>query len=93
MNHLAVWGCLLGSLLAMPALHAQQPIKAVPQTERKTKPARVEEPASELPPPASELPTELPRPERSARGPRSARSPRGPRGAPPIVPRLHVPGS
>jgi hypothetical protein len=93
MNYLVVWGCLLGCLLATPALYAQQPIKAVPQTERKAKPARVEEPAPELPYPASEPPPELPRPERSARGPRSARSPRGPRGAPPMVPRLHVPGS
>jgi hypothetical protein len=85
MRRLAVWGCLLGGMLAAGA----QPIKAVPQTERKLRPARLEELTPDQLRQASEASEEgAPREERSARGPRSARPPRGPRGGPPIRARI-----
>ena len=95
MRRLAVWSCLLSSVLTVSAPRAQtvqpggQVIKAVPQTERKQRPARLEELTPEqLRQASGASDEEAPREERSARGPRSARPPRGPRGGPPIRVRM-----
>jgi hypothetical protein len=86
---------LVGSALAASPLRAQTtpatgpPIKAVPQTERKLRPPRVEELTPDQLREASEGPeADVPPVERSARGPRTARPPRGPRGGPPIRARV-----
>lgn len=95
MRRLAAWGCLLGSVLTVSAPRAQtvqlggQPIKVVPQTERKQRPARLEElTPDQLRQASGAIDDETLREERSARGPRSARPPRGPRGGPPIQVRM-----
>ena len=90
MKRLAVWGYLLSSLLpttilaqtVAPAGSGSLLVKAVPQTERKSKPQRVEEPEAELrrAPEIPDADTEPARTERSARGPRGNRGARGEHG-------------
>ena len=83
-------GCLVLLLCGTVAARAQTvpapepPVKAVPQTERKSKPERVDEDAPETP--GEERSARGSRPERSARGTRGsqgreARAGRGARGA------------
>lgn len=86
MKRLAAWGYLWGGLLAATTLRAQTVpavgsppsyIKAVPQTERKPKPERVDELTLDQPHLTDEVSEKQ---ERSARGPRSASGSHGVRG-------------
>jgi hypothetical protein len=87
MKQLAVWCCLCSTVLAATNLWAQTVpatgnpppyIKAVPQTERKSKPERVDELAPYPLHPANEAPVALPeKAERSARRPRGVSNSHG----------------
>ena len=65
-----LFGAVAARAQTVPTPSAEPPVKAVPQTERKSKPERVNEDAPESP--AQERSARGSRPERSARGARGS---------------------
>ncbi|GAA3968650.1 hypothetical protein [Hymenobacter antarcticus] len=64
-----------------PQNSSEPPVKAVPQTERKSKPQRVDENGEAVEAPDAPATARSARPERSARGSRASEGGRGARGA------------